>query len=75
MNSDKDALPQPMLNLPVFEVPQRSHWPMWMSLEDIMDETEPMRQFYMERFDSPERRLRNKNPEPFRMHWPDDRIA
>ncbi len=34
-----------------------------------MDQTEPQRQFYMQHDDSPERRLRNKNPASFWMDW------
>jgi len=54
------------LNLPAFDIPQRREWPR-MTWEQVMDETESRRQHFMKHFDSPERRLRNKNAEPFRM--------
>ena len=37
-----------------------------------MAQTEPQRRFYMKHFDSPEKRLRDKNPTPFRMLPPDE---
>jgi hypothetical protein len=68
MKPKEDPLATAELNLPVFDVPQREHWPRKMTWEEVVIQTEPQRRFYMEHFDSPERRLRNKNPEPFRMH-------
>jgi hypothetical protein len=59
-----------VLNLPVFAGPQRDHFGWKMTWEQVTAETEPQRQYYMEHFDSPEKRLRNKNPAPFRMHPP-----
>jgi hypothetical protein len=38
-----------------------------MSWEAVTDETEPQRQHYMKHFDSPEKRLRDKNPAKFRL--------
>jgi len=67
MNPDRDPLATTALNLPVFDVPQRSHWPRKMTWEEVMDETRVQREYYMSYFDSPEKRLRNKNPTPFRM--------
>jgi len=32
-----------------------------------MRETESVRRYYLEHYDTPEKRLRDKNPEPFRM--------
>ena len=72
MKPNKDNLATTVLNLPVFDIPQRDRGPGKMSWEAVTDETEPQRQFYMTHFDSPERRLRNKNPAPFRMLPPDD---
>jgi hypothetical protein len=59
------------LNLPVFDVPQKEHWPCAITWKRAMEEFEPLRFHYMKHHDSPERRLRNKNPEPFRMHSSD----
>jgi hypothetical protein len=75
MHPQKDPNPPAatVLNLPVFESRPLDHFPGKMTWEQVMDETEPMRQYYMKHFDSPEKRLRNKNPEPFRMHPPGDR--
>lgn len=63
----KDSLATTHLNLQVFEIPQKPHPAGKMTWEDVMAETEPQRAFYMKHFDSPEKRLRNKNPAPFRM--------
>ena len=68
MNPEKDPLATTVLNLPVFDIPRRDHSPSQMTWEEVMDQTEPQRQYYMEHYDTPEKRLRTKNPEPFRMH-------
>jgi hypothetical protein len=67
MNPEKNPLATTELNLPVFDSPRRDPPPRKMTWEEVMDQTEPQR--------SPERRLRNKNPEPFRMHSPRDGTA
>ncbi len=67
MNPENDPLPPSGLRLPVFKTKPISHWPRKMSWEAVMRETEAFRQFYLKHYDSPERRLRNKNPKPFRM--------
>lgn len=67
MKPDDENLNTTILNLPVFDIPQLNRWPAKISWETVMFETEPQREFYMKHFDSPERRLRNKNPAPFRM--------
>ena len=55
----------PVLNLPVFfDVPQMEH-KVKMTWETVMRETEPLRQYYMQHFYSPEERLRNMNPKRF----------
>ena len=54
-------------DLPVFAVPQKEHWPSAISWEQAMQEFDSMRRHYMANFDSPENRLSDKNPEPFRM--------
>ncbi len=72
MKPENDPFGLADLNFPVFDVPQKEHWPMFRPLEWIMDEMEPQRRLYMERYDTPEKRLRTKNPEPFRLHGPED---
>jgi hypothetical protein len=72
MNPEKDPLATTVLNLPVFDSPRRDCRPGKMTWEAVMDQSEPQRQFYMKHFHSPEKRLRNKNPAPFRMLPPDD---
>jgi hypothetical protein len=56
-----------MVELPVFDAPPAEHWPSRMSWSDAMRAFAPYRDYYMRRFDSPERRLRARNPEPFRL--------
>ena len=53
------------LRLPVFDQPQLEHWPMKMSWEEAMGNLAPLREHYRRNFDSPERRLRDKNPKRF----------
>lgn len=66
--SMKDSTPLATdLNLPAFETPQVEHWPSKMSWSDAMRLFAPARARYMREFDSPERRVRDKNPEPFRL--------
>jgi hypothetical protein len=55
------------LNLPEFEAPQVEHWPSKMSWSEAMRIFAPARARYMREFDSPQRRLRDKNAEPFRL--------
>ena len=73
MKPEKETLATTVLNLPVFESPQLDHPARKMTWDEVMAETEPLREFYMKHFDSPEKRLRNKNPAPFRMHSPEER--
>jgi hypothetical protein len=54
-------------DLPVFDVPQIEWQPGNLSWEAVMRETESVRRYYLEHYDTPENRLRDKNPEPFRM--------
>ncbi|CAN5205948.1 hypothetical protein BH20VER2_BH20VER2_12780 [soil metagenome] len=56
------------LNLPVFTEPQREHAPSTMTWAEAVRHFEPLRMYYMKHFYSPEQRLRDKNPKPFRMH-------
>ena len=67
MNPEKDPLATTVLNLPVFDSPRRDPLALKMTWDEVMDQTEPQREFYMKHFDSPEKRLRNKNLAPFRM--------
>ena len=55
------------LNLPEFEAPQLEHWPSKMSWSEAMRMFAATRERYMREFDSPQQRLLDKNPEPFRL--------
>jgi hypothetical protein len=52
-------------DLPVFEEPQIEWWPRQIAWEDAMRMMAPFRDYYMAHYDSPEKRLADKNPEPF----------
>lgn len=67
MNTENSDLPQ--LNFPVFDKPQVEWRPKEVNWEKVMDETEPFRRYYIKHFDSPEKRLRDKNPLRFVMHF------
>jgi len=54
------------LNLPAFGTPQIDWHPPKVDWQTVIDETEPFRRYYLEHFDTPEKRLREKNPNPFR---------
>jgi hypothetical protein len=56
------------LRLPTFDEPLMEPWPMNMSWEDAMRSFAPWRDYYMQHFDSPEKRLRDKNPQRFSLH-------
>jgi hypothetical protein len=51
--------------LPVFDTPQIEPWPVKMSWTAAMRHLAPSRIRYMQGFDSPEKRSREKNPRPF----------
>jgi len=68
MNPEDNPPLATALNFPVFDAPQVDHLPTRMTWEQVMDETEPQRQFYMMHYDSPEKRLHAKNPAPFKLH-------
>ena len=53
--------------LPVFEQPMVEHWPLAMSWMEAIRHFTPFREHYMRNFDAPEKRWRDKNPEPFRL--------
>jgi len=55
--------------LPVFEKPQIEWHPGTVVWETVIEETEVLRKYYIEHFDKPEIRLRDKNPKPFRMDF------
>ena len=66
MKSEKQPSPAPELNFPVFtsrQAPLSAKIP-W---EVVTFQTELQRAHYMKHFDSPEKRLRNKNPARFRL--------
>jgi len=67
MKSENEDLSTTILNLPVFDSPTRKRRLPKMTWEEVTFQTELQRQFYLSHFDSPERRLRDKNPVPFRM--------
>jgi hypothetical protein len=52
---------------PEFTEPMREHAPVKMSWEQAWRYFAPVRDYYMRHYDSPERRLADKNPERFRM--------
>ena len=54
-------------DLPAFDVPQQEHWPAAISWDQAMQEFDDARRMALREFDSPEARLRDKNPEPFRL--------
>lgn len=66
LNPDRSALAID-LNLPEFDAPQVEHWPSKMSWSEAMRSFAPARARYMREFDSPQQRLRDKNPERFRL--------
>jgi len=43
------------------------HWPLAMPWVEAIRHFTPFREHYMRNFDSPEKRWRDKNPEPFRL--------
>ena len=55
------------LKLPEFETPQVEHWPSAMSWSEAMHAFAEARERYMREFDSPQQRVLDKNPEPFRL--------
>ena len=55
------------INLPVFTLPQQERWPMKISWSDAVELFVAVREYYLLHFDSPEKRLREKNPLQFRL--------
>jgi hypothetical protein len=75
MNPESDPLKTARLNLPVFEAPQIKHVGGKLTWEQMTEATEAQRAFYMARYDSDEKRLRDKNPKPFHLHGPREMLA
>jgi len=53
------------LRLPVFDQPLVEPWPLEISWEEAMRSFASLREYYMQHFDTPEKRARDKNPERF----------
>jgi hypothetical protein len=68
LNEAEKEFPE-RLDLPVFRAPQSDWHPGAVDWQTVIEETEPLRRYYLEHFDSPEKRLRDKNPKPFRMDF------
>ncbi len=54
-------------DLPVFTERMREHWPSGIAWEDAMRWFDSLRYGLPQPFPTPEERLRDKNPEPFRL--------
>jgi len=61
----KQTLPLP--DFPVFDEPQRERPRRSMDWSAVQRNFAPLLEFYRRHHDSPEKRLRSKNPEPFRI--------
>ena len=67
MKTDAEKWVFDPFDLPVFEKPQIEWWPSKMTWDDAMRAFDDQRKEYMRNHYSAEDRLRDKNPEPFRM--------
>ena len=67
MKSDAAKRASDFFELPVFDKPQIEWWPSKMTWDEAMRAFDPQRKEYMRTHYSAENRLRDKNPEPFRM--------
>lgn len=67
MKSDAANRASDFFELPVFDEPQIEWWPLDMTWDQAMRAFDAQRKEYMRTHYSPEARLRDKNPEPFRM--------
>lgn len=67
MNNEESSSDPELPSFPVFPEPMRVHLPVNMSWAEVVRYFEPLRKYYMEHYDSPERRLADKVPEPFRL--------
>jgi hypothetical protein len=56
------------LRLPIFDEPPIEPWPLKMSWEEAIRTFAPLREYYMQHFDSQEKRARDKNPERFSLN-------
>jgi hypothetical protein len=63
-DSDNEPLARD-LNLPDCCEPLAEPWPVKMTWAEAMRHFQASREYYMRHLDSPEERLRNKNPESF----------
>jgi hypothetical protein len=52
---------------PEFTEPMQEHAPVKMTWAEAWEYFAPLRNYYMRHYDSPERRLADKNPERFRI--------
>jgi hypothetical protein len=55
------------LKLPKFDIPQVKHCPSAMTWSEAMQAFAAAREHYLRDFDSPQQRLLDKNPDPFRL--------
>lgn len=67
MKSETPDSSSSLFELPAFDVPQIEREPSGVTWERAIRAFESQRLDYMRDFDSPEKRLRDKNPVPFRM--------
>ena len=67
MKSDPPKRDLEFFELPVFEEPQIERWPANITWDQAMRAFDAQRKQYMITHYSAEERLRDKNPEPFRM--------
>ena len=66
----KSDTPKPLFDsfeLPVFDKPQMERWPLDITWDQAMRAFDAQREQYMRTYYSATGRLRDKNPEPFRM--------
>jgi len=57
----------PLPDFPVFDEPQRERPRRSMDWSAVQRNFAPLLEYYRRHHDSPEKRLRSKNPEPFRI--------
>jgi hypothetical protein len=57
------------LRLPVFDQPMVEPWALKISWEEAMRGFASFREYYIQHFDAPEKRVRDKNPERFSLTY------
>jgi hypothetical protein len=67
MNSNSAKRDFDFFELPVFDEPQIERWPLNVTWDQAMRAFDAQRKQYMHTHYSAARRLRDENPEPFRM--------